>query len=42
MPDCQVERFIFFFKTVQGGRLLIFIGVAFQVCDASTLNLAMP
>ena len=42
MPDCQVERvYILFLKLFKGGHL-IFICVASQVCDATTLNLARP
>ena len=42
MPDCQVEIvYILFLKRFKG-RHLIFIGVASQVCDATTLNLARP
>ena len=41
MPDCQVERVYIFFKLFER-RHLIFIGVASQVCDATTLNLARP
>ena len=42
MPDCQVERVYILFLKLFKGRHLIFIGVASQVCDATTLNLAKP
>ena len=42
MPDCQVERVYILFLKLFEGRHLVFIDVASQVCDATTLNLARP